>query len=364
MYSRLLTTLNAEAKNTTNPENWAKAICRSAVHFSRKGHTGKALEAVALVRGRFSHSLTPTIAAWLMLAEGILEFFREDSSAAFDRARRAHAIAVAADLADVRPTCSAWMALLEFNALRYEQMVLHIDDALSRAQQDDHQALARASLVLADALHFTGNFAIARPWYEKTRLHATAEGDEATLSAMLHNVAAFRVDNVRIADAFGISMPQEAQRAMMEANSALNYDTALGSSSFSMLVPLYRAQLLMVERNYVEAERMLELIDRSELEEKSVPLLIVDTAWSKIAQGKSAAGSALAAEAEALLESVTHIDERAYVSAKLASIAEALGDSERAMQLRQVAADALHEHRETQAKLLGRLEGLLQRHSA
>ncbi len=158
-------------------------------------------------------------------------------------------------------------------------------------------------------------------------------------------------------------MPEEAQRAMMEANSALHYDTALGSSSFSMLVPLYRAQLLMVDRNYVEAERMLELIDRSELEEKSVPLLIVDKAWSKIAQGKQAAGGALAAEAEALLGSVTHIDERAYVNAKLGLIAEALGEIERATQFRQIATSALHDHRQTQAKLLLKLEDLVRRHS-
>lgn len=363
MQSRLLATLEAEARNTQNPETWAKAICRSAAHFGRQGQTAKAIDAITCVRSRFEHNLTPTIAASLMLAEGIFEFFRDDSRAAFDRTRRAHAIAVAANLVEIRPTCSAWLALFELNALRHVQMAEYLEEALSLAKPSDHQALARASLVLAGALHFTGNFTLARPWYEKARQHATAEGDQAALSAVLYNVAAFRVDNVRIADAFGIAMSEEAMQANMEASSAVNYDFAIGTESFSMLLPLRRAQLLVVGRRFRDAELLLDEIDVAALEEKSIPLLVVDRAWTKVELGKIDEGRELSKNAAKHLESMTHIDEIAYVNARLGTIAGLLNDAEAAFQFKAAASIALDRHREMQAKLLELLQPLVGRHT-
>lgn len=362
MHSRLLTTLEAEARTTNDPERWAQAVCRSAVHFGRQGHTNLALQAIDQVRSRFALNLTPSIATWLMLSEGILEFFRDNTAQAFDRTRRAHAISVAAGVSTARPTCAAWMALIQFNALQYVEMVKHLDEVLTYAGPDDHQARARGSLVLADALHFAGDFTAARPWYQATRLHATAEGDEATLSAMLHNVAAFRAGNVRVADAFGIAMPEESHRAMMEANSALHFDAAIGTASFVMLVPLVRAQVLLVEHKFAEAESTFSSLDRLNLESKSVPLLVVDLAWAKINLGKHTEAMTLFQEATSLLSSVTHIDEIAYVNARMASIARALKLQDAALAHTSSAAAALNCHKAEQAELLGRLHELHAKH--
>ena len=360
MRSRLLTSLATEAGGTDDPETWARAVCRSASHFARQGHTKQALQAIDSVRSKFARNLTPSIGAWLMLAEGVLHFFQEDISAAFDRTRRSYAIAKAANLRAVVPTCAAWMALIEFNALRYEQMALHLEEAFAVAAPDDHQALARASLVLADALHFAGDFKAARPFYERTRLHATAEGDEATLSAMLHNVAAFRVGNVRMADAVGIAAPEEAKRAMMEANSALNFDAAIGTASFTMLVPLLRGQLLTVERKYAEAEKVLLAIDRAALEAKSVPLLLVDLGWCYAAQGKLEAAKMLADEVPALLTSETHIDEIAFINARLAQVAMSRSEFDTAANCRTAAVAAIAVHNDVQQKLASRLASVVE----
>lgn len=362
MHSRLLSTLQAEARTTSDPEKWARAVCRSAVHLGRQGQSALALKAIDQVRTSFALNLTPSIAAWLMLAEGTLEFYRENINEAFDRTRRAHAICIAAGLSEVRPTCAAWMALIQFNALQYLEMIKHLDEVLTFVTQDDHQALARASLVLADALHFAGDFNAARPWYQATRLHATAEGDEATLSAMLHNVAAFRAGNVRVADAFGVAMHEESHRAMMEANSAFHFDAALGTASFAMLVPLVRAQVLLVEQKFSEAEAAFEGIDKSDLENKSVPLLVIDLAWAKIKLGKHAAASALFQEANKLLPSVDHIDEIAYVNARMAAVSDALGNHDAASLHFALAQTALERHKSEQVDLLRRLHVLTAKH--
>ncbi|MBL0149304.1 MAG: hypothetical protein IPP87_11535 [Ideonella sp.] len=137
----------------------------------------------------------------------------------------------------------------------------------------------------------------------------------------MYNVAAFRVDNVRIADAFGIAMSEEAMQANMEASSAVNYDFAIGTESFSMLLPLRRAQLLVVGRRFRDAELLLDEIDVAALEEKSIPLLVVDRAWTKVELGKIDEGRELSKDAAKHLESMTHIDEIAYVNARLGTIA-------------------------------------------
>ena len=81
-----------------------------------------------------------------MLAEGIMHFFHDRWPEGYDRTRRAYAIAFAANLAEAKPTCAAWMAHMDFNALRFKEMANHIEEALTLAKTDDHQALARASL--------------------------------------------------------------------------------------------------------------------------------------------------------------------------------------------------------------------------
>ncbi len=358
MESRLLRTLAAEANSSTDRDTWARAVCRSASHYARQGHTEEAMAAIATVRAKFGTELSVSTGTWLMLAEGIMHFFDDRWEQGFDRARRAYGIAFAANLNSAKATCAAWMAHMHFNALRYSEMATHIDEALTLADPNDHQARARASLVLADALHFAGDFQLARPWYERTRLHATAEGDEATLSAMLHNVAAFRAGNVRIADTFDSASPIEAKHALMQANSAWNFDSAIGTASFQMLVPLIQGQLLAVQRDFLAAERMLMTVDPGALESKSVPLLWVDLAWCLASQGRSAEALTYAEKASELLDAKTDIDEVAYINSRLSQVAFIRGDTaDAAMRLTNATA-ALSTHRAVQDSLKQRLLSL------
>ena len=204
---------------------------------------------------------------------------------------------------------------------------------------------------MADGLHYAGDFQVARPWYEKTRLHSTAEGDEATLSALLHNVAAFRAGNVRMADTFSAASPQEAKHALMQANSAWNFDAAIGTESFQKLVPLLQGQLLNVQRDFLAAERMLAGIDDKSLEKKSVPLLWVDLAWCLAAQGRTEDSLKYANDAESLVNSTTDIDEVAYINSRLAQIADRNGDAVHCATYREIATVALSKHRLIQEDL-------------
>lgn len=359
MQSRLLVNLIQQAESTRDPQTWARAMCRAASHLGRLGHVDEALDAIARVRNRFAAGLSAPVGAWLMLAEGVTQFSQDRAELAFDRIGRAYAIAAALGGQSARPAAAAWLALMEFHSCRFTQMASHLEEALAQAAADDHHARARACLVLADALHFAGDFAAAAPWYEKTRLHATAEGDLATVSAMLHNVAAFRINNIRIADAFGEVSPKESKRAAMEAASALNFDIRLGTASFPTLVPLLQAQLLTVERRHREAEAVLRGLDPVRLERKSLPLMLADLGWCCAAQGRTQEGERLADQAAALLSDSTDPDDEVHVRWRLAQIAERSGDLPRAARCREASTAALGRHRARQAELRARLEATI-----
>ncbi|WP_088282389.1 tetratricopeptide repeat protein [Ideonella sp. A 288] len=333
MNSRLLETLLAEARSSTHRDDWARAMCRAASTYARQGHTEEALSAISGVRAAYGKDLSAPGGVWLMLSEGILHFFQGRWKDSFDRTRRAHAIAFAMNVEEAKPTCAAWMAHIDFNELRFESMVKHLRDALTLARPDDHQALARASLNVADVLNYCGDFQLARPWYEKTRLHATAEGDQATLSALMHNMAALLTDNIRMADAFGEKYSVDTKFALMQANSAWNYDTAIGTTSLQTLIPLQKGHLLIVQGDFAGANQMLDSIDRTALAARSLPLLLVDTAWSLAAQGKFDEAASLAENALELVNASTDLDEVAFIHARLAQIAEQGGDHVRAQSL-------------------------------
>lgn len=351
MQSRLLATLEADARTSLDRDVWARAVCRIAAHYARQGHTDLALEAIGRVRKEFGATPSPAAKTWLMFADGVFHFFHDRWDEGAVAMRSAYNLAFSERASLARPTCAAWLAHMDFNLLRFEDMAKHLEEALTLARIDDHQALARASLVLADALHYAGDFQLARPWYVKVRIHGSAEGDEATLSALLHNVAAFRAGNVRMSDTFSTASPQEAKQALMQANSAWNFDTAIGTASFQSLVPLLQGQLLAVHRDFLSAERMLTTIDPGALERKSLPLLWVDLAWCLASQGRHDEASIHAAKAASLLDMSTDIDEVAYINSRLAQVADIGGDASGAMRYKGVALEALTKHASIQASL-------------
>lgn len=358
MVSRLLSDLLLAARETRDRITWAKTVCRVASHYARQGSGDDAITAIAAVRAEFQDGLESEVACWLMLAEGILNFFQMNNKMAYDRTQRAYALSKALNIRDAIPSCAAWMAHLEFNANQYERMVIHLNEALLNARNDDHQAGARAALVLADAYHFAGSFDEARPWYARCRLHATAEGDNATLSAMLHNVAAFRTSNVRLADAFNAFDPAESHRAWLEAQSAYAYDSAVGSTGLQLLLPLLRGQIFTVERRYQDAIALLSSIDLKSLHSRLIPLVHADIAWCLAGESRLDEAWSAVDSAKSLASSMQENDDYAYVCARLSLTAKICGYIEESNSWKERSLQAITEHRKTQTSLLSQLRSI------
>jgi ATP/maltotriose-dependent transcriptional regulator MalT len=351
--------LESTVATTHDARLWATAMCRLALHFARQGESEHALTHIGEVRNRFGKALDAEVAVWLMLSEGVLRFSKGDLAASADRLKRSYGIACALPGSSARPVCAAWLAHTALNTRRFGEMGVLLKDALSLATEDDHQARARACLVVADAFHYAGRFDLARPWYEKARVHATSEGDEASVSAMLHNVAAFRTANVRLADALGTKLPEEARRASMEATSAAAYDHAIGTRSFNEFLPHVNEQLLIVDGKYREALDQLSRIDVSGLPTRVHAVHYADYATCALETGDAALARRLSQAALNALKTLEmDPDDIAYVCCRLANVFAKTGDNERAIEMQSRGGVAMNAHRGIQAELLATLEAV------
>ncbi|MBN8494251.1 MAG: hypothetical protein J0M00_22780 [Burkholderiales bacterium] len=362
MASRLLTQLASRIAAARDPVEAACLRAQRGIYLARQGKVDEAEALVKAVRDEFGTRPNAEVTAWISLVEALIQFYGEPGPKALDRLRRAHALSRAMNHPVLVPLCAAWLAHIEFNSNRMEPMLQYAGEALRLAQPDHHAALARVSLVIADAFHYAGRFDLAKPWYAAVRQHALAEGDDAMISAMLHNVAAFRANEVRLADAFGNPIPEEAKRALMETESTQNYDNGIGALSMALLIPLMKAQLLTSERRYAEAlEIFQDVLERNSPEnlDRRKACFYVDRAWCKFQLGQL--DSALADLARGLeLQSVpADIDDVAFTHARLCTLLRALGRNDEASAHELQGKEARQSHVQIQQTLLTQLEAML-----
>ncbi len=359
MSSRLLSQLAARIAAARDPVEAACLRAQRGIYLARQGKHHEAEAIVSAIRDEFGKQPNAEVTAWISLVEALIHFYSQPGPKALDRLRRAHALSRAMNHPVLVPLCAAWLAHIEFNANRMEPMLQYAVEALRLAQPAHHAALARVSLVIADAFHFAGRFDLAKDWYAAVRQHALAEGDDAMISAMLHNVAAFRANEVRLADAFGSPIPLEAKRALMEAESTKNYDIGIGTLSFALLIPLMRAQLLATCDRFKEAlEIFVEVLESNSPEnlERRKACFYADRAWCNLRISDTRAALLDVDEACKRAEEPADADDLAATHARVAEIMKQLGHDQKAATHKAVALQYRAQHLAAQTELLQRLQ--------
>ena len=355
MRSRLLGRLDAQIASEPDAVRQASLRAQRAMHWARQGAHEAVLREVGAIREAFGKRPNAEVTAWISLAEAVNSFYSQPGPQALDRLRRAQALARAIGHVELQALSAAWLAHLEFNASRMEPMIEHAAEALRLAGPEHHAALARASLVVADAYHYAGRFDLAKGWYAAVRQHALVDGDDAMISAMLHNVAAFRANNVRMEAAFGVLDEDQAARALLEMESTRNYDLGIGTASLNLFVPLLRAQLFAAVGRHDEALRLFEEhveLTPSQGMTRLLPTYLADMAWCLLRTGNS--DRARATLRRALAQPVEHSDpdDIAAAYARFSMISAAIGDSDAALEFGRRAAIEIERHRASQECLL------------
>jgi tetratricopeptide (TPR) repeat protein len=356
---RMLLSLQAEIANAPSAliADCKRAEC--AAYLSRLGRFDEARIAIDDLRGRYDHYPHIEVSIWINLAEGLLGYFSNLGISATDRVRRAYVLSTSAGLWQMQALCAAWLAQLDYVILDVDALSSHLNEAIKKADSKNHAALSRASLVAAQALHLARRFDLAQVWYKKSREHAMSDRDDATISALMHNMAWLRMYEMRqtVLGGAGVTLQDRGVLATAESNAHLN--ELVGDASWPELKPLLRAQILSLQCDPHGAAILYRehLTDAKPAARLQVNVM-ADRAWchvqlEELDQARICAGLALDG-----LVSETQLDERAPAHSRLAQVFSALGNVSESRRHLELASDAWASYVLIQSKIVVKLRDL------
>ncbi len=300
-----------------------------AVVLARLGETTRARTEIASLRAEPGAREYPSLEPWLLLGEGLADFYADLAGSARERVRRALVQARSTRSTRALPLAAAWLAHLEFHVREDIRAVEALVLALNTAQADHHGARSRLCLVLAGMLHYAGAEERAQPWYSQARVHAQAEGDGAALSSIMYNMALLRVVDVRLTAAFGAHTDAAAlRRAMLGTESSIFLDRSVSTRALSHHPPMQQAQLLVLAGQPAEALALYDAYTAQAVAEgltSCEALFLADQAWCLIQLGRGSQALDRARVADSALPAATEPEDRAIAHAMLAQVHARLG---------------------------------------
>jgi hypothetical protein len=365
--SRLLASLEAAIKAAGNPIEAQCLRAERAALLARQGQLERARGAIDELQSQLAWQPNNNVLrAWLALAEGLHGYYDVIGLAGRESVELAYALAKDAPGAAgvrLRATTAAWLANMAFAYDDFPRMAALVREALDTAAPEHHGARARTTLVAGFAYHFAGREDAAQRWYEASRRHAIAEGDENHLSALMHNQAWMRASQVRLALLADASDDARAlTQALLSAESIGHYDAGIGTASLGSLVPMLRAQVLTAQRRWAEANALFETHFDAAMGEglkRIAPCLLADRAWCDWHEGRPERARAHAGAAEQALSEPIDIDDRAMALARLAQLHDVLGAAALAAQHREESQRLVAAHREQQQRIAALLDQAL-----
>lgn len=344
---RLLLRLEAEIAGAQSQLDADCKRAERAAYLARMGKIDEVQAEVAELQLRYEASPNARVSSWLHLVLALVAHVKDMGSAARERLLRAHAISAAAGLNQLQALSAAWVAHMDYLQANVHSMVRRASESLRLARDDDHSTRSRASLVVAQAYHLAGRLDAALPWYARARSHATAEGDAATLSALMHGMAWLRAQELRVRGWMRTEVAGDEGHALLAAESAANFDAMTRVKGLSGLVPVLRAQIHAALGQFDAALQLFEAHLETAVREGKERLhadLVADQAWCRMNLGQWERAYREAVAAEALIDSAGHSGDRAMAHGRLAQVFVAAGDVNRAGHHKRLALDAFAKH--------------------
>lgn len=326
--SRLLKRLDAEIAAAGGVAQSASLKVQRAMLLVRHGQMAAAREQLTALHVLAFQHPHPEIGAWLHFAEGLMSYYADFSSAAKEKIAHAQAIAKSSNLPELDALCAAWLSQLAYLGHDLDEMLAQAARCDAQARADDHDARYRLCTVLGLAHDLSGRPELARDCYAKARAHALADGDDASLSALMYNMAATRTSMVR-REALSKGLVR-GSGLLLGADSIKHYDAAVGGSVNPELTPILQAQILTVEGSYEQARVLFEAHLPQGMATSLArwgSSLLADLAWCHINTGRQAVALQQATEAELALNALCDVDDRAATHSRLAQVYGTAGDA-------------------------------------
>ena len=223
---------------------------------------------------------------------------------------------------------AAWLAHFDYGRLDIEAANVHVRSCIFLSNQSDDSIRSRVSLVVAQVMHLAGRYDLAKSWYIRANFHANREGDEATVGAILHNMAWLHMSNFRQAHFVTESMFVQDINILLSAESAKNFDLIFNVNTLAALEPILRAQIFSLRGQWFEALELYELYFCSPSikgASRFLAISLADRTWCRLKIGEKSHIQEDIILVSRHLEGYIQIDERAAVYSRLSEIFEELG---------------------------------------
>lgn len=251
--SQLLRRIDIELAVEHLPSKRGELLARRACYLARLGQFIESRELIEHTRNAFPTDSHPRVSIWVMLAEGVLYTFQDLSAQGRDRVMRAQVLATATRDRTLIAWTSAWHAHLLSECSDFAGMGRALEMAFRACSDDEHEAIARAGMVLANAYSTCGDRGRANHWYGAVRHHALEAGDQATIDALIYNKAAFAMAWLRTEACFFPVDELELKHIAGEISSARNYQDLIGIRAVNNFVDLWQSRLALLRGEFVNA---------------------------------------------------------------------------------------------------------------
>jgi tetratricopeptide (TPR) repeat protein len=264
MKDRIQQRLEAESASCEDPIQRALIDAERAYHAARAGDFQSSRRLLSAIRGLPRAYFAPTVAIWVMLSEGIVEFFEDLNPHAQDRFRRAYALGVSIGSLDLQALASAWLAHIELNRRNYQAMVSSANQCLAIYPRGQSSSHARIFMVLANANLYAGNLARANAFYERARTIAIADGDRSTVGAIVYNRAVLLLNNFRLQALLDVGDNIDIGLVSMAVESAATFQNITQNRSLGELSLMGEARLAAMKGDFPFALKIFDKIRSSD----------------------------------------------------------------------------------------------------
>jgi tetratricopeptide (TPR) repeat protein len=354
-----LNRLRGELQTASGAAHRAEVGARVAAQLARLGQFDESRSIIQALRADFGDGRDGRVTVWIMVAEGLTHFYQDLSPLALDRLMRAQALGFALKYSPIIAFASAWKAHIEFELSNFDAMVNSLVSSMNHAASDDHDSLARVSMVICNSFLVCGCQSEADVWFFKGRNHAISNGDQASVEALLYNRAVFALSFLRVENCLGEEVRGEAlARARIEMNSAINLHGLTRNSALANHLSLWAARLSLLEGKYQEAiERFANCKGQSPFANYnfSSDFIDLEMAYCQLRLGGAIGSAQMRGELVDSDFTNLDIDDQmiaAWIKWKISQIDERFGDAEKTLRnLTKLRADVISQRQSLADKL-------------
>lgn len=331
MSSRFLAVLDNQVAETSDKFVRRGLLAERSAYQARLGEISLARDELEIVRAENNVEPHARVTILINIADGIINYYQDMSPVANDRYQRARALAIASGQVELQARTDSLIALLEYGLHHFERMFWHLEEAAKKSSSDDKETLCRICMIIAQTLHLANSYDLAVDWYKKSKKLANEGHDDASMSALLHNMASIWAVNWRNSELGKIATKDSPKVARIGADSTFNFDNIIGSSALAALTPLMKAQILSLECKYDEALKVYTAV-LPNLSLKALggwkSWLVADMAWCSLKSGHIEDARAGFERALAEPSDTHHLDDNAATLSRLSEGLAMLGENE------------------------------------